>query len=212
MGGMAAQIPVKGDEAANDAAFEKVRKDKEREAKMGHDGTWVAHPDLVPVAMDVFDAVMPSKHQIHKKRQSPRVSDAAMIKPHSGTVTEGGLRTNIDVGIRYTAAWLCGRGAVPIHNLMEDAATAEISRTQIWQWLRHDATIHMDDGTQTTMSSTLYTKIYDEVFAQLTSELGSDAFISGRYPEAAKLFTRTATSADLPEFLTLSAYDILETQ
>jgi len=201
MGGMAAQIPVKGDEAANDAAFEKVRKDKEREAKMGHDGTWVAHPDLVPVAMDVFDAVMPSKHQIHKKRQSPRVSDAAMIKPHSGTVT-----------IRYTAAWLCGRGAVPIHNLMEDAATAEISRTQIWQWLRHGATIHMDDGTQTTMSSTLYTKIYDEVFAQLTSELGSDAFISGRYPEAAKLFTRTATSADLPEFLTLSAYDILETQ
>jgi len=95
---------------------------------------------------------------------------------------------------------------------MEDAATAEISRTQIWQWLRHGATIHMDDGTQTTMSSTLYTKIYDEVFAQLTSELGSDAFISGRYPEAAKLFTRTATSADLPEFLTLSAYDILETQ
>ncbi len=211
MGGMAAQIPVKNDKAANDAAFDKVRKDKEREAKLGHDGTWVAHPDLVPVAMDVFDALMTSKHQIHKKRQAPRISDAAMIKPHSGTVTEAGLRTNIDVGIRYTAAWLCGRGAVPIHNLMEDAATAEISRTQIWQWLRHGASIHMEDGSQTPMTSALYTKIYDEIFESLKSEFGSDAFIKGRFPEAAKLFTRTATSADLPEFLTLSAYDILET-
>ena len=131
MGGMAAQIPVKGDEAANTAAFDKVRGDKQREAKLGHDGTWVAHPDLVPVAMEVFDAEMPSKHQIHKKRQTQRVTDEAMLAPHSGTVTEAGVRTNIEVGIRYIAAWLCGPGAVPIHNLMEDAATAEISRSQI---------------------------------------------------------------------------------
>lgn len=211
MGGMAAQIPVKGDATANTAAFDKVRADKQREAEQGHDGTWVAHPDLVPVAMDVFDAVMPSKHQIHKKRQNPRVSDAAMLAPHSGTITEAGVRTNIEVGIRYIAAWLCGRGAVPIHNLMEDAATAEISRAQIWQWLRHGAQIEMADGSSETMSSKLYDRLFDEECDQLKAELGSDAYIAGRFPEAAKLFTRTATSADLPEFLTLPAYDILET-
>jgi len=210
MGGMAAQIPVKNDDAANDAAFAKVRTDKEREARQGHDGTWVAHPDLVPVAMEVFDAVMPGKHQILKQRQNPRVSDQAMLSPHSGTVTEAGVRTNIEVGIRYIAAWLCGRGAVPIHNLMEDAATAEISRTQIWQWLRHGANVEMADGTIQTMRSDLYDRLLDEEMEGLKAEMGSDAFVQGRLPEAIKLFTRTATSADLPEFLTIPAYDILE--
>ncbi|MGB0906991.1 MAG: malate synthase A [Maricaulaceae bacterium] len=210
MGGMAAQIPVKNDEEANAAAFAKVHADKEREAKLGHDGTWVAHPDLVKVAMDVFDAEMPSKHQIHKKRQSPRISDEAMLSPHSGTITEAGVRTNIEVGIRYTAAWLCGRGAVPIHNLMEDAATAEISRTQIWQWLRHGASVQMSGGGTETMTSALYTRLFDEEFDALKAELGSENFIAGRFPEAAKLFTKTATSVDLPEFLTLPAYEILE--
>jgi len=211
MGGMAAQIPVKNNEAANTAAFDKVRADKQREAKLGHDGTWVAHPDLVPVAMDVFDAEMPSKHQIHKKRQSPRITDDAMLSPHSGTVTEAGVRTNIEVGIRYIAAWLCGRGAVPIHNLMEDAATAEISRSQIWQWLAHGASVQMEGGFAETLTRRLYDRLYNEELKNLASELGPDAFAQGRFDEAAKLFTETATAQILPDFLTIPAYEILET-
>lgn len=210
MGGMAAQIPVKNDTAANTAAFAKVRTDKEREAKLGHDGTWVAHPDLVPVAMDVFDAEMPSKHQIHKKRQFPKISDEAMLSPHSGSITEGGVRTNIEVGIRYIAAWLCGRGAVPIHNLMEDAATAEISRSQIWQWLAHSANVEMEGGFKETLTRRLYERIYNEELKKLASELGPEKFAKGRFPEAAQLFTQTATAQVLPEFLTIPAYSLLE--
>ncbi len=210
MGGMAAQIPVKNDEAANVAAFAKVRGDKLREAKIGHDGTWVAHPDLVPVAMEVFDAVMPSKHQIHKKRQSPRVTDAAMITPHTGTITEAGVRTNIEVGIRYIAAWLCGRGAVPIHNLMEDAATAEISRAQIWQWIRHGASVEMEGGFKEVLTPRLYERLFNEEIKALASELGADDFAKGRFPEAADIFTQTATADTLPDFLTIPAYAILE--
>ncbi len=210
MGGMAAQIPVKNDESANDAAFEKVRNDKRREAKMGHDGTWVAHPDLVPVAMDIFDDVMPSKHQIHKKRQSPRMSDTAMLTAHTGTVTEQGVRTNIEVGIRYIAAWLCGRGAVPIHNLMEDAATAEISRTQIWQWLCHGASVEMEGGFKETLTLRLYERLFNEEVNTLKSELGEDGYTQGRFEDAADIFTQTATASTLPEFLTLPAYKILE--
>lgn len=210
MGGMAAQIPVKNDEEANKAAFGKVRSDKEREAKLGHDGTWVAHPDLVPVAMDVFDNEMPSKHQIHKKRQFPRITDEAMLSPHSGSVTEAGVRTNIEVGIRYIAAWLCGRGAVPIHNLMEDAATAEISRSQIWQWLAHRANVEMEGGFKETLSTRLYERIFNEEITKLKSELGEAGYIAGRFPEAADIFTQTATAQVLPEFLTIPAYSLLE--
>lgn len=210
MGGMAAQIPVKNDERANAAAFEKVRNDKKREAEMGHDGTWVAHPDLVPIAMDIFDDVMPSKHQIHRKQQSPRISDAAMLMPHTGTISEQGVRTNIEVGVRYIAAWLCGRGAVPIHNLMEDAATAEISRTQIWQWLYHGASVEMEGGFKETLTPRLYERLFNEEIKALKTELGEDAFASGRFTEAAEIFTQTATADTLPEFLTLSAYAILE--
>jgi len=210
MGGMAAQIPVKNDEEANKAAFAKVRADKEREAKLGHDGTWVAHPDLVAVATEVFDAEMSSKHQIHKKRQFPRISDEAMLSPHSGSVTEAGVRTNIEVGIRYIAAWLCGRGAVPIHNLMEDAATAEISRSQIWQWLAHSASVQMEGGYPETMSKRLYERLFNEELKALATELGPDAFAKGRFPEAADLFTQTATAQILPEFLTIPAYSLLE--
>lgn len=212
MGGMAAQIPVKNDDAANDAAFAKIKADKEREARAGHDGTWVAHPAMVATAREAFDAHMPGKHQIKKKRQARNISDAALLEPHTGTVTEAGLRTNIDVGIRYIAAWLSGRGAVPIHGLMEDAATAEISRAQVWQWLRHGAEVELEDGSIARMSQGLYDRVFDHVFASLQDEFGRDAFIAGRFPEAAKLFTRTATSADLPDFLTLPAYDILETE
>lgn len=210
MGGMAAQIPVKNDPAANDAAFAKIRNDKLREAKIGHDGTWVAHPDLVPVAMEVFDDVMPSKHQIHKKQQTPRISDVAMIAPHTGTISEAGVRTNIEVGIRYIAAWLCGRGAVPIHNLMEDAATAEISRTQIWQWLRHGASIEMEGGYKEVLTPRLYERLFKEELKALEAELEVGGFKEGRFAEAADIFTQTATAAELPEFLTIPAYAILE--
>ena len=209
MGGMAAQIPVKNDDAANALAFEKVRQDKQREVRLGHDGSWVAHPNLVAVAMEAFDADMPSKNQILKKRQYPRVTDDAMLAPHRGSITEAGVRTNIEVGIRYIAAWLCGRGAVPIHNLMEDAATAEISRTQIWQWLRHGARIEMEDGFTETMTARLYERLFKEEISALKSELG-ESYITGRFEEAADLFTQTATGKDLAEFLTIPAYAILE--
>ena len=209
MGGMAAQIPVKNDEAANKIAFDKVRQDKQREVRLGHDGSWVAHPALVPVAMDAFDVDMPAKNQILKKRQYPRISDKAMLTPHSGTISEAGVRTNIEVGIRYIAAWLCGRGAVPIHNLMEDAATAEISRTQIWQWLRHGAEVQMEDGRTETMTSDLYDRILGEEVSALKAELG-EAYQSERFEEAVNIFTQTATGDLLPEFLTIPAYEILE--
>src|SRR6202789_673985 len=139
MGGMAAQIPVRGDPAGNEAAFAKVRADKEREANNGHDGTWVAHPDLVPVAMEVFDRVMPGPNQLAKLREDVAISRAEMLKVHDGERTEAGLRENIRVGVQYIEAWLRGRGAVPLYNLMEDAATAEICRTQIWQWVNQKA-------------------------------------------------------------------------
>jgi malate synthase len=210
MGGMAAQIPVKNNDAANEAAFDKVKKDKEREAKLGHDGTWVAHPDLVSVAMKVFDKEMTSKHQILKKRQSPRITDEAMLAPHSGSVTEKGVRTNIEVGIKYIAAWLSGKGAVPIHNLMEDAATAEISRSQIWQWLAHRATVKMEGGYSETLSRRLYDRLYNEEIMKITEELGVESYNNGRFPEAAELFTKSATAQILPNFLTLPAYQILE--
>lgn len=210
MGGMAAQIPVKNDNDANKAAFDKVKKDKEREAKLGHDGTWVAHPDLVSVAMNVFDKEMPSKHQILKKRQSPRITDKAMLSPHRGSVTEKGVRTNIEVGIKYIAAWLSGKGAVPIHNLMEDAATAEISRSQIWQWLTHRATVKMEGGYSETLTRRLYDRLYNEEIMKITEELGVESYNKGRFPEAAELFTKSATAQVLPNFLTIPAYQILE--
>ncbi len=141
MGGMAAQIPIKNDPAANAAAFAKVKADKEREAGDGHDGTWVAHPDLVPVAMEVFDRMMPTANQLHVLRPDVSIGRDDLLKVHEGTRTEAGLRENIRVGVQYIEAWLRGRGAVPLYNLMEDAATAEISRAQIWQQLKHEAAL-----------------------------------------------------------------------
>ena len=204
MGGMAAQIPVKNDAAANDAAFAKVRADKEREVEWGHDGTWVAHPALVPVALEVFDARMPGPHQIKKQRQHRRYTDEALLEPHSGSVTEAGVRTNIEVGIRYIAAWLGGRGAVPIHNLMEDAATAEISRAQIWQWLRHGAEVEMADGSTAKMTGKLFEQLFEDELEALQSE------DIPHLADAAKVFRQTATGVDFAPFLTLPAYDLLE--
>ncbi|MCK9905584.1 malate synthase A, partial [Frankia sp. Cpl3] len=150
IGGMAAQIPVKHDAAANEEAMNKVRADKEREAQDGHDGTWVAHPGLVPIAMEVFDRFMPEPNQIGRKREDVQVTAADLLAVPEGQITEAGLRTNISVAIRYVEAWLRGSGAVPIFHLMEDAATAEISRAQVWQWIRHPRGV-LQDGRKITL-------------------------------------------------------------
>ena len=209
MGGMAAQIPVKGDEAANTAAFDKVRADKKREAQQGHDGTWVAHPDLVPVAMEVFDAEMPQANQVLSQRQMPNITEESLLTPHTGTVTEAGIRTNISVGIEYTAAWLRGRGAVPIHNLMEDAATAEISRSQLWQWLTHGTEYTKADGSSDVFTAAAFDALLNDELGKIKSTLGDNAYAEGRYPEATEVFVATATGDTLADFLTLPAYEML---
>lgn len=211
MGGMAAQIPVKNDEAANDAAFAKVRADKLREVKNGHDGTWVAHPALVPVALEVFNEHMPMGNQVLGQRCFPPISQAALLKPHTGEITEAGVRTNISVGIEYTAAWLNGRGAVPIHNLMEDAATAEISRSQIWQWIHHGAPVKSAGGDVRAFNKAWFDTILADELGKVRAALGENGFKAGRYDIAAKIFAETATSEDLPDFLTLPAYEALRT-
>ena len=210
MGGMAAQIPVKNDKAANDTAFAKVRADKEREVRAGHDGTWVAHPGLVPVAMDVFDEHMPLPHQILRKQINPHVPEESLLTPHKGKITEAGVRTNISVGITYIAAWLSGRGAVPIHNLMEDAATAEISRSQIWQWMRHGSTIEMADGSRAKLNSALFDKIFKQEIETLEGTVTATEFRKGNYGLAADIFKKTANSVDFVDFLTLPAYEHLQ--
>ena len=205
MGGMAAQIPVKGDEAANRVAFAKVRADKEREAGDGHDGTWVAHPDLVPVALEVFDRLMPGPNQLDKLRPDVTISRDDMLKVHPGPRTEHGLRENIRVGVRYIEAWLRGRGAVPLYDLMEDAATAEIARAQIWQWIARAATL--DDGRVVTAA------LVEAVQAEEMAALGAampEAFETGRFAEAIQLFSDMSLAADCAEFLTLPAYALLE--
>jgi malate synthase len=200
MGGMAAQIPIKGDADANAAAFAKVKADKEREAGDGHDGTWVAHPDLVPVAMEVFDRLMPTPNQLHRLREDVDVGQAQMLKLHDGERTEDGVRENIRVGVRYTQAWMEGRGAVPLYNLMEDAATAEICRTQLWQWVRLGATLA--DGR--TMDKALFEALFQDELAGLRRD-----FASERLEEAAALFHHMVLDPGLVEFLTLPAYEAL---
>jgi malate synthase len=206
MGGMAAQIPIKGDAAANVAAIEKVRQDKLREVRAGHDGTWVAHPGLVPVAKAVFDEHMPAPNQIGNRRADVRVSAADLLQVPTGAITERGLRHNIDVGLQYVEAWLGGNGCVPIYNLMEDAATAEISRTQVWQWVRHGA--RLDDGR--TVTADLVRRLIAEELAHIRALLGEARYGGGRFPLAAELYERMMTGAEYPEFLTLVAYDHLD--
>ncbi|HEY7901751.1 MAG TPA: malate synthase A [Caulobacteraceae bacterium] len=204
MGGMAAQIPVKGDASANQAAFAKVRADKEREAGDGHDGTWVAHPDLVPLAREVFDRLMPGPNQLHRRRSGDDIDRDAMLRVHEGTQSEPGLRENIRVGVQYIEAWLRGRGAVPLYNLMEDAATAEISRAQIWQWLAMGATL--DDGRLVTRP------LFERLLAEEMQALAADRadFATGRFAEAAGLFARMSLAEDFEEFLTAPAYELLK--
>jgi malate synthase len=205
MGGMAAQIPIKGDEARNQAALEKVRADKIREVREGHDGTWVAHPALVGVARQVFDEGMPQPNQVHRLRDDVNITAAMLLEPPRGTRTDEGLRHNIRVGLQYLEAWLGGQGAVPIYNLMEDAATAEISRTQIWQWLHHHATL--DNGR--TVTPDLVARCVAEEYDRVRDEVGIERFERGHFPAARALFERVATAEPLEEFLTLSAYEAL---
>ena len=201
MGGMAAQIPIRDDPAANEAAMEKVRADKRREAGDGHDGTWVAHPGLVAIAKEIFDREMPQPNQIARKRQDVHVTASDLLAVPSGTITEGGLRQNLNVGIGYIEAWLRGIGCVPLYNLMEDAATAEISRAQIWQWIRHRA--QLGDGR--TVDAALYHKILDEELAKLRAAADGDS----RYDDAATLFSGLIEAPRFTEFLTLPAYDMI---
>jgi malate synthase len=205
MGGMAAQIPIKDDSEANERAMEKVRADKLREVREGHDGTWVAHPGLVSIAKTVFDEGMPGPNQVHRLREDVVANAASLLEPPTGTRTEAGLRHNIRVGLQYLEAWLGGQGAVPIYNLMEDAATAEISRTQIWQWLKHRATL--DDGRVVTKA--LVELCIGEEYARVRNEVGAARFDRGHFPEARHLFEQVATSDDLLDFLTLPAYEVL---
>ena len=205
MGGMAAQIPVKNAPAANDAAFAKVRADKEREVRDGYDGTWVAHPDLVPVAREVFDRMMPEKNQVTRVRQHVRVLREDLLKIHTGTRTEDGFRLNIRVGVQYIEAWLRGRGAVPIYNLMEDAATAEISRAQIWQWIRYEA--ELDGGIVVTAK--YFERALDEEMERVKEEVGADAYANGRFAEAIALFRDISLAPEFVEFLTIPAYRLI---
>ena len=205
MGGMAAQIPIKGDAAANALAMEKVAGDKRREVSAGHDGTWVAHPGLVALARDIFDAGMPGPNQIGRRIEAGTTSAGDLLEVPDGAITEAGLRQNLNVGILYLEAWLRGSGCVPLYNLMEDAATAEISRTQVWQWLRHEA--KLEDGRRLTPE--LYASIRDEEIAGIRRHVGQEAWRAGRFGRAAEIFDALATSHTLEDFLTLPAYDEL---
>jgi malate synthase len=203
MGGMAAQIPIKNDPVANDAAIAKVRADKEREAGDGHDGTWVAHPGLVPIALEVFDRVMPAPNQVHRLRDDVVVAARDLLQVPTGAITEAGLRNNVSVSLQYMAAWLSGNGCVPINNLMEDAATAEISRAQIWQWIRHPGGV-LDDGRRITAE--LFRSMLATEQARLRAELGEEGYARGNFERAGRLLDSITTAPDFAEFLTVAAY------
>jgi malate synthase len=205
MGGMAAQIPIKDDEARNRAAIAKVEADKRREASDGHDGTWVAHPGLVATARAIFDAAMPGPNQIARTLEDVHVTAEHLLRVPKGPITADGLALNVRVGVQYLAAWLAGQGCVPLYDLMEDAATAEISRAQIWQWIQHRAVL--DDG------RVISAELLDEVLSTELAEIerhGQVGFARAKLSLAANLFKELSTAPTFPEFLTLTAYDHLE--
>jgi malate synthase len=208
MGGMAAQIPNRRDPQANEAALARVRADKERGAGDGHDGTWVAHPDLVPVAREVFDRLMPQANQLTRLREDVNIGQADLLEVHQGTKTEGGLRENIRVGVQYIEAWLRGKGAVPLYNLMEDAATAEISRAQVWQWIHYG--IALEGGTIATRE--LLNRLVTEEMERVRGEVGAEAYDKGRFKEAVKLFRDLSLAEDFEDFLTVPAMGLLRPQ
>jgi malate synthase len=214
MGGMAAQIPISGDAQANEQALTRVRADKQREARAGHDGTWVAHPGLIPVALAEFDAVMPTPNQLHVKREDVKVTRDDLIAVPAGTITRAGFLANIDVCVRYLAAWLDGLGCVPIHHLMEDAATAEISRSQLWQWLHHSqlaagkgtvaSALLLDDGTPVDFA------LFDAAIQRIDERLPKTGLPGqGRIAQAAWMLTELTHARHLADFLTLPAYALL---
>ncbi len=203
MGGMAAQIPIRNDAAANEEALEKVRRDKLREVKAGHDGTWVAHPGLVPIAKQIFDKYMPEPNQISKPRTNRAVTAKDLLEVPKGEITEKGLRWNIDVGLQYVWSWLQASGCVPIYNLMEDAATAEICRAQVWQWVRHGA--KLSDGR--TVTADMVKQILRERVAELQ---GDKTRGDGKLQQAAQVLDTLMTGKGFPEFLTLASYDLLD--
>ncbi|MNF22840.1 Malate synthase A [compost metagenome] len=202
IGGMAAQIPIKNNDEANTIAFNKVKADKEREAKNGHDGTWVAHPDLVPIALEIFDKYMPTKNQIHVKREDVKVTAADLLEVPTGTITEEGVRKNINISILYLASWLNGQGAAALHHLMEDAATAEISRSQLWQWLQNKVTL--DNGK--VLTENYYERLAMEEFEKIRELVGDTEHEEGKYRLAEQLLDTLVVNPNFIDFLTISGY------
>lgn len=206
MGGMAAQIPIKRDAELNEQAMQKVRADKQREADDGHDGTWVAHPGLVPIAKEIFDAKLGErKNQLDRLREDVQVTAEQLVAVPEGKRTEAGLRVNVNVGLLYLEAWLGGAGCVPLYDLMEDAATAEISRAQLWQWIRHGAAL--DDGRK--VDPELFREIVSEELVAIREQLGAERFEAGRFEQARALFEQLCLEETLRPFLTLPAYELL---
>lgn len=205
IGGMAAQIPIKNNEKANLEALEKVRVDKEREVKNGHDGTWVAHPALVEVAMTEFNKHMPTPNQMHVTRDDITITEANLVEIPKGTITEAGVRKNINVGILYMEAWLRGHGAVALYNLMEDAATAEISRTQVWQWLKNEVTL--EDGR--TFNTAMYNELFNDEVEKILTEVGEEAIKNTKFKLAIELFDKLVSADEFEEFLTLKTYQYI---
>ena len=205
MGGMAAQIPISGDPEANERALDRVRADKLREVSAGHDGTWVAHPALIPIAQEIFDAGMPAPNQLHVLREDVEARRDELIRPSIGTITRGGFDNSVEVCVRYLAAWLDGQGCVPIHWLMEDAATAEISRTQLWQWL-HNGNLSLDDGTAVDFT------LFDRALLALPSKLADRMRLPGgsKIDEAIALLDELTHAEELADFLTLPAYERID--
>ncbi len=210
MGGMAAQIPIKNDATANDDALDKVFADKEREATDGHDGTWVAHPGLVPVALRAFNRHMPGANQIARQRDDVNVTAEDFLSVPKGTITTDGLRSNIRVGVQYLEAWLGGNGCVPLYNLMEDAATAEISRSQVWQWLRYGPMITDGALRGREVELGLYHELLEKEMTRMENEIGAERFAKSHFVRAAKLFSDMSKARQFPEFLTLPAYELID--
>ena len=202
MGGMAAQIPIKNDVDANDLAMNKVKKDKEREANAGHDGTWIAHPGLANIALDAFDNVMKSHNQINTHNENPMINQEDLLRVPLGKITIKGLRDNIKVGIQYIEAWLRGNGCVPLYNLMEDAATAEISRAQLWQWIKNSAKLDSEQ----IIDKDLFLSLVDKELNIIKTEISEEIYNQGKFELASNLFVDMILKDEFDEFLTLPAY------
>ena len=205
MGGMAAQIPIKNDDDANNIAMNKVEEDKKREANAGHDGTWIAHPGLAPIALSAFNEVMPNDNQIDKMIENPNILQSDLLKVPTGKITEKGFRDNIKVGIQYIEAWLCGNGCVPLYHLMEDAATAEISRAQLWQWIKNS--VNTKEGHL--INEQYFLKILNEELLEIENEIGKEKYSNGKFNLASRLFEDMILSKEFDEFLTLPAYNYI---